>query len=415
MARDAIILGAGVAGLSTAVFLQREGWTVTLLDPLGPAGGASFGNAGLLSPQTVIPAALPGMWRKVPRWLTDPLGPLTIRAAHLPRLSPWLARWLAETRLACVEANAAALHALHAPALEVWRELLGEADYRAMIRQGGQVQLWEGGGGPSPLEDALRARHGIRAELLGPDELQQLFPGLSRAVTRGLLVPGNGHVVSPARVVRALADQVLAEGGAILPQQALKLIPREGGGWRVLANTAVHEASSVVVAGGAWSAELLAPLGLRLPLESERGYHAHLPAPSLELRLPILHKSRGFGLTPMEDGLRAAGTVEFAGLRAPPDERRAEQLAAHARHLFPELTHGAPRLWFGQRPSFPDSLPVVGPAPGRPGLFLCFGHGHFGMTGGPASGRMLASAMAGRPTSLLDALAPARFTGSARV
>ncbi|MBX9753103.1 MAG: FAD-binding oxidoreductase [Roseococcus sp.] len=412
MARDAIILGAGVAGLSTAVFLQRAGWAVTLLDPLGPAGGASFGNAGLLSPETVIPAAMPGMWRKVPRWLSDPMGPLTIRPAYLPRLAPWLARWLAETQLSRVQANAAALRALHAPALDVWRELLGDGPYRDMIRQNGQMQLWEGGGGPSPLEDALRARHGIRAELLGPDELRQIYPGLSREVTRGLLVPGNGHVVSPARVVRSLAEQVLAEGGAILPHKALKLIPREGGGWRVLANVAVHEASSVVVAGGAWSAELLAPLGIRLPLETERGYHAHLPSPSLELRVPILHKSRGFGLTPMEDGLRAAGTVEFAGLRAPPDERRAGQLVAHAKRLFPDLEFGTPRLWFGQRPSFPDSLPVVGAVRGRPGLHLCFGHGHFGMTGGPPSGQMLAAAMNGRAPKGLDALAPARFSGA---
>lgn len=412
MARDAIILGAGVAGLSTAVFLQREGWTVTLLDPLGPAGGASFGNAGLLSPETVIPAAMPGMWRRVPRWLSDPMGPLTIRPAYLPRLAPWLARWLAETRLARVEANAAALHALHAPALEVWRELLGDAGYRDLMRQNGQVQLWEGTGGPGALDTALRERHGIRAEALGPDELRQLFPGIARDITRGLLVPGNGHTVSPARAVQSLARQVLAEGGVILPQKALKLFPREGGGWRVLANTAVHEATAVVVAGGAWSAELLAPLGLRLPLETERGYHAHLPAPSLELRVPILHKSRGFGLTPMEDGLRAAGTVEFAGLRAAPDERRATLLAQQAKRLFPDLQFGTPRLWFGQRPSFPDSLPVVGAVPGRPGLHLCFGHGHFGMTGGPPSGRMLAAAMSGQAPKGLDALAPARFSGA---
>ncbi|UPY38784.1 FAD-binding oxidoreductase [Sediminicoccus sp. KRV36] len=412
MPRDAIILGAGVAGLSTAVFLQREGWKVTLLDPLGPAGGASFGNAGLLSPDTVIPAAMPGMWRKVPGWLRDPLGPLTIRPAYLPKLSPWLARWLGETRLARVEANAAALHALHAPALEVWRELLGETGFRGLMRQSGQVQLWEGSGGPGALETTLRARHGIRAEALGPDDLRQLFPGISREVTRGLLVPGNGHTVSPARAVHSLAEQVLAEGGVILPQKALKLIPREGGGWSVLANTGMHAAEALVVAGGAWSAELLAPLGIRLPLETERGYHAHLPNPSIELRVPILHKSRGFGLTPMEDGLRAAGTVEFAGLRAPPDERRAAQLAQQAKRLFPDLEFGAPRFWFGQRPSFPDSLPVVGGVPGRPGLYLCFGHGHFGMTGGPPSGRMLAGAMAGRGMPAMDALSPTRFSGA---
>ena len=407
MAKTAIILGAGVAGLSTALFLAREGWAVTVLDPLGPAGGASFGNAGLLSPETVVPAALPGMWRKVPGWLRDPLGPLTIRAAYAPKVAPWLLRWLAESRMPRVEANAAALAALHAPSLAVWREMLGEQGYRDLIRPTGQVQVWEGPSATADIEAALRAKHGIKAEALGADELRQLFPGIARDITRGLLVPGNGHTVSPARAVTTLAALLQAAGGAILPQKALKLIPREGGGWTVMANTAMHEADAVVVAGGAWSASLLEPLGIRLPLETERGYHAHLPAPSIELRLPIMQKSRGFGLTPMEDGLRAAGTVEFAGLDAPPDERRAALLAEQARRLFPGLEFGTPRLWLGFRPSFPDSLPVVGEA--RPGLFLCFGHGHFGMTGGPPSGRMLAGLIAGRPQPGLAALSPARF------
>ena len=411
MTRTAIVLGAGVAGLSTALFLRRDGWEVTVLDPLGPAGGASFGNAGLLSPETVVPAALPGMWRKVPGWLRDPLGPLTIRPAYAPLVAPWLLRWLAESRMARVEANAAALKALHAPALTVWREMLGEAAYRDLIRPTGQVQVWEGPSTMAEVEAALRARHGIRAETLGPDELRQLFPGIARDIVRGLLVPGNGHTVSPARAVGTLAQLFQGDGGRLLPQSALKLIPREGGGgWRVLANTAMHEGDAVVVAGGAWSGRLLAPLGIRLPLETERGYHAHLPAPSIELRLPIMHKSRGFGLTPMEDGLRAAGTVEFAGLDAPPDERRASLLADHAKRLFPELEHAAPRLWLGFRPSFPDSLPAVGAAPGRPGLWLCLGHGHFGMTGGPPSGRLLAGMMAGLPPpGFAAALSPARF------
>lgn len=412
--RDAIILGAGVAGLSTGLFLRREGWDVTILDPLGPAGATSFGNAGLLSPDTVIPAAMPGMWRRVPGWLRDPLGPLTIRKRYLPQVTPWLMRWLAETRLARVEANAAALHALHAPSLDDWRALLGDAAYRDLIRPSGQVQLWEGAPAAekTALETRLRERHGIRADWLGADELRQIFPGIAREVTHGLLVPGNGHTVSPARAVGTLAERFLSEGGRILPLKALKLIPREGSGWRVMTNTLAQEASTIVVAGGAWSSSLLTPLGINLPLETERGYHAHLPAPSIELRIPILHKSRGFGLTPMEDGIRAAGTVEFAGLDAAPDERRAEMLAAHARRLFPDLRHEAPRLWLGFRPSFPDSLPVVGAVPGRPGLHLCFGHGHFGMTGGPPSGRMLAALIAGREQSALAALAPTRFAGA---
>ncbi len=194
-----LVIGAGVAGLATALYLRREGFAVTVLDPLGPAGGASFGNAGLLSPETVVPIALPGMLRKVPGWLRDPLGPLTVRHAYLPRALPWLLRWVGESRLARVEQISNALRALHGPSLECWRELLGEPLARELMRRTGQVQVWEGTEDTASqrVEAALRERHGIRAEKLGPEELRQLFPGIARDITRGLLVPGNGHLVSP--------------------------------------------------------------------------------------------------------------------------------------------------------------------------------------------------------------------------
>lgn len=395
--RSVLVIGAGVAGTSSALYLARAGFSVTVLDPLGPAGGTSFGNAGLLSANTVVPIALPGMLRKVPGWLADPTGPVTVRTGYLPRAAGWLWRWVQAGRLDRVQAISDAMARLHAPAFDCWKELLGDSLYRDLIRQTGQVQVWEGDGESTSaaVERSLRERHGIKAEALGADDLRQLFPGIARTITRGLLVPGNGHTVSPARLVRTLAELLLAEGGAIVPEKAMKLIPREGGGWTVMTNVANRHAAHVVVAGGAWSRALLDPLGIRVPLETERGYHAALPSPSVELRLPILQKSRGFGLTPMEDGLRIAGTVEIAGLDAAPDETRARILLDHARALFPGLEGGEPRLWLGFRPSTPDSLPILGPAGARPGLHLCLGHGHFGMTGGPPSGRLVARLIAG--------------------
>lgn len=163
----------------------------------------------------------------------------------------------------------------------------------------------------------------------------------------------------------------------------------------VMTNITNHEAGAVVVAGGAWSRLLLDPLGVRVPLQTERGYHLMLPDANVTPRTPLLYKSRSFSLTPMEHGLRAAGTVEIAGIDDTPDERRAEQLLTHVRTLFPDLQGGKPRLWMGHRPSTPDSLPVLGPVPGRPGLHLCLGHGHFGMTGGPPSGRLVSELILG--------------------
>ncbi len=408
----AIVIGAGVAGLSTALYLQRAGVQVAVIDPLPPAGGASFGNAGLLSPDTAVPIALPGMLRKVPGWLTDPLGPLSVRPSYFPRALPWLLRWIEAGRLSRVMAISDAMRALHRESLECWKELLGAELYGGLIRPAGQVQVWEGDADTAntQVERQVRERHGIKAEPLTTDDLRQMFPGIAREVTRGLLVPGNGYTVSPQRSVRTLGELFRQEGGALINERAMKLIPRDGGGWMVMTNTANREAAHVVVAMGAWSRQLLDPLGVKVALETERGYHAMIFDPEVTLALPISNKTRAFGVTPMEDGLRVAGTVEIAGLDAPPNEQRAKILVGHAKRMFPGLSGEKARYWMGFRPSTPDSLPILGPLTGRPGLHCVFGHGHFGMTGGPPSGRLVARLITGQAPGIDAApYAAARF------
>lgn len=397
MAGRIIVLGAGVAGLATALPLARAGRAVTVIDPLPPAGGSSFGNAGLLSPDTSIPVALPGMLRKVPGWLTDPLGPLVIRPSYLPRAMPWLLRWIRAGRMDRVLAISDAMRALHVSTFDTWRDLLGAGGFAEFVRQSGQVQVWDQAEETpaAAMERQLRDRQGIPTQMLGADDLRQMFPGIARHVSRGVLIPGNGNTVNPGRMVQRLGELFLAEGGQILAERALKLIPREGGNWVVMTNIANHETDTLVVAGGAWSRSLLDPLGVRIPLETERGYHLFLPDANVVPRAPLLYKSRSFSITPMEGGLRAAGTVEIAGLEAAPNEQRAEQLFGLVRTLFPDLAGGKPRLWMGHRPSTPDSLPVLGPVLGHPGLHLCLGHGHFGMTGGPPSGKLVSDLILG--------------------
>lgn len=394
----AIVIGAGVAGLSTALYLQRAGVAVAVIDPLGPAGGASFGNAGLLSPDTAVPIALPGMLRKVPGWLTDPLGPLSVRPSYFPRALPWLMRWIESGRLQRVLAISDAMRALHRELLDCWQELLGPVLYRDLIRPAGQVQVWEGDADTAnaAVERQVRERHGVRTETLDADDLRQMFPGIAREVTRGLLVPGNGFTVSPQRSVQTLGELFRQEGGMLINERAMKLIPRESSGWMVMSNVANRSAEHIVVAAGAWSRQLLEPLGIKVALETERGYHAMLFSPEVMPALPISNKTRAFGVTPMEDGLRVAGTVEISGLDAPPNEERAKILVQHARRMFPALSGAQVRYWMGFRPSTPDSLPILGDVSGRPGLHLVFGHGHFGMTGGPPSGRLVARLITGQ-------------------
>jgi glycine/D-amino acid oxidase-like deaminating enzyme len=407
-----LVIGAGVVGLSTALYLQRAGRSVTVIDSSPPASGASFGNAGLISADTSIPIALPGMLRKVPGWLKDRLGPLSVDPRYFPKALPWLLRWIEAGRMPRVLQISDAMRAMHSQTFDCWKELLGPNRYHDLIRPLGQVHVWETEQETSSavLERSLRERQGIRSERLTADDLRQLFPGISRAVTRGLLIPGNGFTVNPQRLVQTLAELLADAGGTIISERVMKIIPREGGGYTVMTNTGWHATKELVVAAGAWSPQLLAPLGIRLPLETERGYHAMLTSPGIELKMPISNKTRAFGVTPMEHGLRVAGTVEIAGLEAPPNEARAKVLLEHIKGMFPDVDTRQHRLWMGFRPSTPDSLPILGEAPGRKGLFLAMGHGHFGMTGGPPSARIVSRLITGATPGIDTApYAPNRF------
>ena len=396
-----IVLGAGVTGLSTALYLQRSGHRVTVIDPLPPAGGTSYGNAGLISSDTAVPIALPGMLRKVPGWMFDREGPLVVRPSYFPRALPWLLRWIAASRMSRVLAISDAMRALHKDSLVCWRELLGPDLYAELIRPVGQIRIWEGAGAESKIELAIAERHGIRAEPLDAAALREIYPGIAPTVTRGLLIPGNACTINPQRLVQTLGTLLVAGGGEIIAERAMKIIPQGGAaGFMIMTNIANRTAQRIVVATGAWTRELLDPLGIKVPLETERGYHAMMPAPNITLAIPMSIKNRGFGLASMEQGLRASGTVEIGGLRAAPNERRAMVLVEHAKRIFPALQTGEPRYWMGHRPSTPDSLPILGEAPRQPGLFLAFGHGHFGMTGGPPSGRLVAQLITGAPPAI---------------
>jgi D-amino-acid dehydrogenase len=408
-----VVIGAGVVGLSTALYLRRSGREVVVIDPLPPPGGASFGNAGMISADTSVPIALPGMLRKVPSWLTDPLGPLAVRPSYFPKALPWLLKWIAAGRMPRVLQISDAMRALHKESFVCWKELLGPQHFADLVRPAGQVHVWETDSETesAALEHRLRERQGIASQTLSADDLRQMFPGISKAVRRGVLVPGNGYTVNPQRLIQTLHRLFVETGARLLAENVMKILPRQqGGGYDLMTNVGFHAARQVVVAAGARSVRLLEPLGVRIALETERGYHVMLPTPGISLTTTLSNKSRSFGVTPMEHGLRVAGTVEIAGLEAPPDERRANALLANVRTMFPDVNTGGHRFWMGFRPSTPDSLPFLGEVASRPGLFLAVGHGHFGMTGGPPSGRLL-SQLINKTRTDIDAVAyaPQRF------
>lgn len=406
------VIGAGIVGLCAALFLQRAGLQVTVCDPLPPGSGASFGNAGLISVDSCVPIALPGMLRQVPRWLSDPTGPLAIHPPYLPRALPWLLRWLRAGRIEQVVASSDALRALHAPALDQYRSLLGDALFDDLIRVAGQLHVWENGreSAGERIARQLRERHGIVTQSVGADELQAMVPGIAPRVRHGLFFPRHAHTVNPRRLVQSLAELLLQAGGRLRQEQAMKIVPQPGGAFRLLTNLGDSRFDRVVVAAGAASHRLLRPLGTRIPLETERGYHVELRAPSLDLPIPVVHKDKGFAATPMETGLRLAGTVEIAGLDHPPNQRRADAILRNAQALFPSLRSEEVSTWMGFRPSLPDSVPIIDEVKAHPGLFVACGHGHFGMTAGSMTGRAIAQLVMNAPPPIdLDPYRLSRF------
>ncbi len=401
-ARVIVVVGAGVVGMCCARWLQREGRRVTVIDPVPPGESCSSGSAGILAESSVTPLAMPGMMLQVPRWLLDPLGPLTIRWRYLPGLAPWLLGMLAAGRPHRIEPIAKALRALNLPSTRAYEELLGAADFADLVRRDGLLYVYESEGaldGEAAAWD-LRRAHGVVAHRLGRAELAQFEPALDRRFACAMFVEAGGHVVDPQRVVTILANRFLSEGGAIARRRATGFDVGPDGLRAVQTDGDTIAADTAVIAAGAWSRRLAAQLGSRVPLEAERGYHVTIPDPGVLPRRPISFVRGGFFATPMEMGLRVAGTVELASLDAPPDYRRARRLLDHARRMFPGLRTDGATEWMGCRPSIPDSLPVIGASPRVPGVYFAFGHGHLGLTEGAITGKLIAELVAGRPTSV---------------
>ena len=412
----ALVIGAGIVGLSAALALRRDGRRVTVLDPAGPAGGASSGNAGWLSGASVVPTAYPGMLKAVPGWLMDPLGPLALRWRHLPAAAPWLWRFVRAGSAQRIPAQAAALRQLLVPSVASHLALAEAVGGRDLIHRQGALWVYrteaafraDAGGA------ALRRAQGITVEDLSADELRQLEPSLSRDIRHARFVAENGHCSDPAGLCRLVAETLVRNGGRILAERAVAIEQRDGRVLAVRTTEGRYPVDWLVLAAGAWSAPFAAMLGDPVPLESERGYHLELARSEVMPRLPIMSGEGKFAVTPMDGRLRLAGTVELAGLAAPPDWRRADLLLRQARSLFPGLPTAIPEQrisrWLGHRPSTPDSLPVIGRSRAAANAILAFGHGHVGFASGPLTGRIAADLIAGRaPPIDLAPFAPGRF------
>ena len=397
----AVVIGAGIVGLSCALYLQRDGHSVTVIDPREPGTATSFGNAGGIVATASAPVAMPGIWKDVPKLLFDPLGPMVIRWRYLPRIAPWFLSALQASRTKRVEEIADALCALNKGALARWHDLARQAGAEEMLRPVGWFKVYETDRGfaKSAPERDLMARRNQKFEVLNADEIRQLEPGLAPIFKHGFFQPDCDFLINPGRMTGLLAAEFSAGGGGFLQAEATGF-ELAGRPYRVLTTNGAREAEVVVLAAGAWSRGLAKPLGAPLPLDTERGYHMMLPTAEPGLRRPTVHGELSFCLSPQETGVRIASQDEFAGVEAPPDYRRIRALLPQAKRMVPSLEAEEQSVWLGRRPSFPDSLPVIGPSARHPGIFFAFGHGHLGMTQGPVTGRIIADLAAGRDPGL---------------
>jgi D-amino-acid dehydrogenase len=401
--RRVLVIGAGIVGLALAWQLRRGGADVAVVDPELPGeGGASFGNAGAISSSSVAPLAMPGTLVQVPRMLLDPAAPLHVPASYWLRAAPWLLRFVASARPSAVARAAAALDALQRLATEQHLELAREVGAPELIHPNGHLYVYRSAEKLAKDQAGwdLRRAHGARVEVLDRAAIEALEPEIAPAYGTGIFLPDHAWCASPHRYAQAVAAAFQGAGGEIRRDRILAITTADGRVTGAQGEAQHHAAEEVVVAAGAWSARLLAPLGYRIPLETQRGYHVNLKDAGIGISRPVVPADRKVFITPMEGALRVAGTVEFGGLDRAPNESRARLLYDDLAAVFPQARFtGAEGFWMGHRPCLPDSVPVIGPAKRLPGLWFAFGHGHLGLTGSAPTARMLAPAILGRPTN----------------
>lgn len=409
---DVIVIGAGVVGLSAAIAAQGRGLSVVVLDREGPAAGASAGNAGAFAFTDILPLASPGILRKAPHWLADPLGPLSVPPRYALQIAPWMLRFwraCAPRRVAQSTAAQTALMDLSKAELEPLLQATGTI---GMLRKEGNLQVYES---EAELKASLpgwqaRERHGIAFRHLDAAGMAEIQPGLAPRFTHGTFTPGWYSIADPKLYTLALAEAFRGKGGVIERLDVAALTPlgdsvaihaRDGG---------TRCAAQVVIAAGAFSHLIARSLGERIPLETERGYNTTLPADAFDLRTQITFGGHGFVATRLSTGIRVGGAVELGGLKLPPNFARSEAMLQKARLFLPGLKPEGGVQWMGFRPSLPDSLPAIGRARATPRVIHAFGHGHLGLTQSAGTARLVADLLTGREPAIdLAPFSPQRF------
>jgi D-amino-acid dehydrogenase len=399
MKTDVLVLGAGIVGVSTALHLQARGRQVVLIDRRGAAEETSYGNAGLIQREGVVPYTFPRSFSKLLDYALNRTTEANLHYSALPVVLPWLFRYFRQSSPERILASAEALRPLVERCVTEHDALMRDAGCEALARRTGYLRLFRRN---AALEAAVRetadqkARYGINYDVWDPAKLETHEPHLSGAFCGGLHLTDPVSVSDPGALGKAYAALFLKRGGRFITGDARTLEPRRGGGWQVQNVEGPIEAGQAVVALGPWAVDVLRPLRCLVPLGVKRGYHMHYAAKgNAVLGRPVIDDAHGLLLTPAARGIRMTTGAEFARSEAPPTPVQIEKCEPVAREMFPLAGRLDAAPWLGRRPCFPDMVPMVGPVPGNPGLWVNIGHHHLGLTLGPVTGRLLAEMLTG--------------------
>ena len=398
MARtDAMVLGAGVVGVSIALHLAKRGLSVSLVERAGVGEQTSYGNAGIIEGNTIFPPAFPSDPGALLRIALKQAGEANYHLSFLPQIASWLMAFRAASQPQRLVETARLIRPFFARAVAEHEALMAEAGATSFLRKTGWLKIYRGKKSFTALgpEFDLAARFGLPLQALNTSEALALEPSLHPVFSHAVFWPQAASVSNPLGVTRAYAARFAALGGVTVVGDA-RTLHRAGNRWRVETNEGAIDAAECVVALGPWAPDLLNRLGIRLPLAVKRGYHRHFRAEgNAGLSRPVLDAEAGYLITPMEQGIRMTTGAEFAARDAKPTPVQFDRLMPKVRALFPLGVRADDKTWLGSRPCFPDSRPVIGRAPALAGLWLAIGHAHWGLTLGPATGRMIAEMMSG--------------------
>ncbi len=407
---DVAVLGGGIVGVSAGVAARQRGLSVVVIDRREPGSETSYGNAGILSSGSIQPLNKPSLWSALPSYLGNTSAALRWNPLWAMKNLDWLARFLGNAVPSRTRPRATALHGLINASLKLHREWIVTAGAPQRIRETGWLKAWRSDAvEAAKAEQAFLAGFGIASELLDRQAISALEPNILPVYKVGLLHTQTASVDSPGAVTKAYARMLQSLGGEVCRSDIKAIEPNEGG-WRVVVGDGTLAARHVVVALGPWSADILRPLGYRVPLATERGYHQEFtPNPARRLQRPIHDAEGSFLMSPMENGIRVTSGVELTDRDAPSSFAQLDMVVPLARGVV-EFGAAVGEPWRGARPTLPDSLPMIGKAPRHQRLWLAFGNQHIGFTTGPATGDAIAAMIAGeKPSFDTSAFAPSRY------